>query len=179
MNKSFALLFSLKTPKKLANGTVPIYLRISMDSTRAEIATKRYVLPEKWNHIAQKMIGNNEDARALNHYLKSPEQQVFHTHKELMELKLPLTAQTLKSRLLGESDNTIFLMDVFKDHNKQLAALVEKEYAPATIKRYDTAFRHVSNFLKWKYNKEDISIAEIDHGFVTSFEFYLRTVRKL
>lgn len=55
-------------------------------------------------------------------------------------------------------------MDVFKDHNKQLAALLEKEYAPANIKRHDTAYRHVNSFLKWKYNKDDISIWELTKG---------------
>ena len=51
-----------------------------------------------------------------------------------MEIKVPLTAQNLKKRLLGISEKKISLMDVFRDHNKQLAALVGKEYAPATIK---------------------------------------------
>jgi len=80
MNKSFVLLFSIKTVKKLPNGTVPIYLRITVDSTRAEIATKRHVLPEKWNHSAQKVIGNTEEARSMNAYLKSLEQQVYQAH---------------------------------------------------------------------------------------------------
>lgn len=129
------------------------------------------------DHVAQKVIGNSEDARSLNHYLKSLELQAFNAHKELMELKIPLTAQNLKTKLFGTLEKKFSLIDVFKDHNKQLAALVEKEYAPATIKRYDTALRHVDNFLKWKYDAKDIDIKEIDHGFITSFDFYLRSVR--
>ena len=93
MNKTFVLLFSLKKIKKLANETVRIYLRITMDSTRTEIATKRTISPEKWNHVAQKAVGNSEDARSLNHYLKALEQQAYNAYKELMELKVPLTAQ--------------------------------------------------------------------------------------
>ena len=54
MNKSFSLFFALKLAKKLPNGKAPVYLRITIDSTRTEIATKRQVLPEKWNHKAQK-----------------------------------------------------------------------------------------------------------------------------
>ena len=96
MNKSFVLSFCLKNGKKSANGKVPIYLRITLDSTRAEIATKRCVLPAKWNTIAQKIIGNSEEAHSLNAYLKSLEQQVYTTHKDLMESKVPLTARNLK-----------------------------------------------------------------------------------
>ena len=51
MNKSFALLFRVKTEKQLADGLVPIYLRLTVDSERVEIATKRGVIPEKWNQI--------------------------------------------------------------------------------------------------------------------------------
>ena len=106
MNKSFVLLFFIKVLKKNPNGTVPIYLRITLDSIRAEIATKRHVLPEKWNHAAQKVIGNSEGARAVNTYLKSLEQQVYNAHKELMETKLPLTANNLKLKIFGESKKT-------------------------------------------------------------------------
>ena len=72
MNKSFVLLFSVKK-QKTSNGTAPIYLRITIDSTRAEVAIQRHVLPDKWNHATQKVIGNSEEARSLNTYLKTLE----------------------------------------------------------------------------------------------------------
>lgn len=177
MNKSFVLNFNLKSSRVSANGTVPIYMRISMDGTRAEIATKRYIFPEKWNESGQKAIGNAEEARSLNAYLKSIEQQVYNAHKELMEDKIPLTANNLKRKLFGKSKEIISLIQVFKEHNAQVSALVDREYAPATLKRYETALRHVSNFLTWKYSKPDIDVSEIDHAFITSFDFYLRSVR--
>jgi hypothetical protein len=43
MNKSFSLLFSIKEIKKLANGKAPIYLRISLNSTRCELVTLQKV----------------------------------------------------------------------------------------------------------------------------------------
>jgi len=177
MNKSFVLNFNLKLARKSEKGTVPIYLRFTLDGTRSEIATKRYVFPEKWNVVAQKVIGNTEEARSLNAYLKSLEQQVYNAHRELMENKMPLTAQNLKKKLYGESKELIFLVEVFKQHNKELAQLVNKEYAPATLKRYETALRHLRGYLKWKHNLDDIDINQIDHAFVTSFDFYLRSVR--
>lgn len=177
MNKSFVLLFSIKTVKKLANGTVPIYLRITIDSTRAEIATKRYVAPEKWNHTAQKVIGNSEEARSLNAYLKTLEQQVYNAHRELMEDKVALTAQSLKKVLFGEVKESISLFEVFNQHNRQLRELSGKEYAPATVKRYDTALRHLKGFLKWKYDAEDCDIKGVDHAFISDFDFYFRSLR--
>lgn len=49
MNKTFTLLFFIKKNKIITNGTVPIYLRITIDGKAAEIAAKRYIGPTKWD----------------------------------------------------------------------------------------------------------------------------------
>ena len=66
MNKTFNLLFFVRRNKILANGTAPIYLRITIDGKIREITTKRHIEPEKWNSVTQKVNGNTEEVRALN-----------------------------------------------------------------------------------------------------------------
>ncbi len=46
MNKTFNLLFFIKKSKIKANGTAPIYLRITIDGKPKEIASKRYIQPK-------------------------------------------------------------------------------------------------------------------------------------
>ncbi|MFA6084256.1 Arm DNA-binding domain-containing protein [Mucilaginibacter sp.] len=60
MNKSFSLLFYVKSSKLSADGTAPIYLRITIDGQRIEISSKRRVIPSKWNTSAQKITGTGE-----------------------------------------------------------------------------------------------------------------------
>ena len=102
----------------------PFIWGITLNSTRAEIATKRYVVPEKWNHSTQKVIGNSKEARSLNAYLKTLEQQVYHAHRELMIEKLPLTAQSLKKVLFGEVKENISLIEVFNQHNRAIERII-------------------------------------------------------
>ncbi len=83
MNKTFSLLFYVKRSKAIANGTAPIYLRITIDGKQTEIAAKRCIQPDKWNSQAQKVNGGAEDVRTLNSYLKTLEQQVFEAQAEL------------------------------------------------------------------------------------------------
>jgi hypothetical protein len=45
MTKTFNLLFLIKKSKIKANGTAPIYLRITINGKPKEIASKRYVAP--------------------------------------------------------------------------------------------------------------------------------------
>lgn len=179
MTKTFALSFQLKRTKKHASGNAPIYLRITIDSSRVEIATKRNVNPEIWNVDAQKALGNSDEARSVNKHVKTLEQKAYEIYREMLERKLPITAQSFKDRMNGidEVEPSRMLVTIFEEHNKQMEALIGKEYAPATAIRYQTTLKHVINFLKWKYKVSDIDIRRLDHEFVTSLEFYLRTVR--
>lgn len=177
MISTFNLLFALKKAKILANGTAPIYLRITIEGDRLEFTTKRYINPSRWNASAQKMAGSHEEARAFNQYLKTLEQQVYDAHRQLIEARQPVTVQCLKDKVLGKSDTAEIkmLVPIFKEHNRRVAALVGKEYAAGTLERYTTSLKHTVDFMKWHYKTPDIAIREIDNEFVTSYEFYLRS----
>ena len=179
MNKSFSLLFYLKRSRITGGGTVPVYLRITIGGQRIEISCKRYVNPARWNTNGQKLIGSSEDVRTLNAYLKTMEHEVYDAHRAMTERKLPLTAVTFKSFLTGSEDvsSDRMLVPIFEQHNKQVAALVGKEYARGTHERYVTSLKHTKEFLLWKYGADDIAIQRIDHDFVMSYDFYLRSER--
>jgi len=178
MNKSFNLLFHVKKSKINATGTAPIYLRITINGKATEVATKRYIQPEKWNSQAQKVIGTSEEVRTLNAYLKSLEQQVFEAQHNLIKDKESVNTESLKNKLMGVEEKQLTLIPIFKDHNEKLKALQGSEYSKGTITRYETALKHTIEFLQWKYNKTDVDIKSIDNAFINEFEFYLRSVRK-
>jgi site-specific recombinase XerD len=58
-----------------------------------------------------------------------------------------------------------------------MAALVGKQYAPATLVRYTTTLKHTQAFLQWKYRLNDIDIKKLNYEFITEFEFWFKTVR--
>ena len=177
MTKTFNLLFLIKKSKTKADGTAPIYLRITINGKPKEIASKRYIEPEKWDGKLQKVIGNSEAVKALNKYLKTLEQEVYDTHHEMMKDKVKATSSVLKSKLQGEDENKRMLIPIFEDHNKRIEELEGKEYAAGTLERYKTSLKHTLGFLGWKYQITDIDILEINHAFITDYEFYLRSVR--
>jgi site-specific recombinase XerD len=179
MNKSFSLLFYVKSSKLGADGTAPIYLRITIDGQRIEISSKRQAIPSKWNTSAQKLNGSGADVRSLNDYLKTLERRVYDAHQYMLEKKLPLTASNLKNVLLGKEETTPdkMLVPIFEQHNQQVYALIDKEFARGTYDRYETSLKHTKGFLLWKYKVADIAITGIDHEFIMSYDFYLRSER--
>lgn len=177
MISTFSLNFALKKTKVLANGTAPVYLRLTIEGNRIEFTTRRYVIPAKWNPAAQKMTGTHEEARSFNQYLKTLEQQVYDAHRQMMESKVPITVQSLKDKLFGkeEKPEIKMLVPIFNEHNRRIAAMVGKDYAAGTLERYTTSLKHTIEFMQWQYQATDIDIKKIDHEFVSSYEFFLRS----
>lgn len=178
MNKTFNLLFFIKKSKIKANGTAPIYLRITIDGKPKEIASKRYIQPEKWDNKLQKVSGSSDEVKSLNLYLKTLEQQVYDAHHSIMKDKTTATASGLKSKLQGTEQRARMLVPIFQEHNDKVETLVGQEFAPGTLERYKTSLKHTIEFIQWKYSASDIDIKDIDHAFITEYEFFLRSVRK-
>jgi len=178
MKTTFSLLFYLKKPKNYENGPMPIYLRITVNGKRAETTSGRECLPVNWNSASGRLRGNKEEARSFNAYLDNLQSQVYEAHRLLTESGSRISADTLKNKLLGKSEKTRTLINIFKDHNRKVAALVGNGYSPGTLTRYETSLKHTQNFLIWQYKVSDIDIIDIDHDFITNYEFYLRSEKK-
>ncbi len=177
MKTKVSILFYAKRAKASVNGLVPIYTRITINGKRIELSSNRFVELSKWSTEAGKMKGNSEEARSINSHLDMLKIQIIDMQMELVHKKIPVTAETLKSKILGVDERARMLIPIFQDHNNKIKELVGKEYAPGTLERYKTSLSHTIEFLQWKYKVSDIEINKIDHAFVTDYEFWLRSVR--
>ena len=74
-------------------------------------------------------------------------------------------------------ERKVMLMEVFTQHNTQMKALVNKEFSPLTLERYETSFRHTQAFMKWKYKNNDIDVKQLKYEFIADYEFWLKSVR--
>lgn len=178
MSVHLNLLFYLKKPKNYQSGPIHVYLRITVDGKRAELSTSRECEPSRWNSKGGKASGTRESSKSLNCYLDTLKAKVFEAHRQLLVSGLPVTAECLKARLTGKPDKGKMLIDVFKEHNNRIKAMVGEEFAPGTLDRYKTSLKHTVDFMEWKYGVGDMDVMKIDHAFVTDYEFYLRSVRK-
>lgn len=177
MKTKVSILFYAKRAKASANGLVPIYTRITVNGKRIELSSNKFVEPSKWSTEAGKMKGTSEEARLVNSHLDLLRNQIMEAQIELNYKKIPLTTETLKSKILGVEERQRMLVPIFQDHNNKMKELVGKEYAQGTLDRYTTSLRHTIEFLQWKYKIADIELNKIDHAFVTDYEFFLRSIR--
>lgn len=180
MEKSFGLFFFTKKPKTGNAEEYFIYLRITVNGIATEISTKRKWDPERWNVQAGRAEGKGDPVKSLNAYLDVLQRKVYDVRKELEDRNVELTATNIKALLLGKEIRThrYMLLEIFKQHNTQMAALVGNEYAKGTLDRYETSYRHTKSFLQWKYKVEDYDIANLNYEFLSEYEFWLKSVRK-
>ena len=178
MKTNCSLLFYLKKRSSYKSGPISIYLRITVDGERAELATGRKCEPSKWNSAAGRANGTKEVIKSLNAWLSSIEIRIYEIVRELSDSKEVVSAEVIKNKFLGKETTGRMFLEIFADHNKKIEALVGDEYAPGTLQRYETTLKHSRDFLEEKYRVSDIDITSIDHHFITEFEFYLRSVRK-
>jgi site-specific recombinase XerD len=82
----------------------------------------------------------------------------------------------MRNKILGIEKRNHMLVGIFQQHNNEIKALIGKDYALGTLTRYETSLKHTINFVQWKYKVSDIDIRKIDHEFITSYEFYLKSV---
>ena len=178
MKTNFSMLFYLKKQKNYTSGLAPVYLRITVDGERAEVTTNRECEPEKWNSHSGRATGTKENIKSLNAFLDNLQSDAYEAHRYLHENGKLITAESLKNRMLGKSEKSYMLIELFNDHNSKVASLVGKGFAPATHKRYETSLRHTQAFLKFQFGVADINIEKVDNAFITDYDYYLRTTNK-
>jgi len=178
MNTKLSILFYAKRAKTNTEGLVPIYIRVTVDGERIELSTKRFTVPEKWSVEGSCMKGYSAEAKSINSYLDSLKAKVYDYQQQLIREDNLVNAENMRNKILGVEKRSHMLIGIFQQHNEEIKALVGREFATATYTRYETSLKHTVAFLNWKYKVSDIDIRKIDHEFVTSYEFYLKSVHK-
>jgi integrase len=180
MEKSFGCVFYLKKKGNDSSKEIDIYLRITVDTVSAELSTKRKCFKANWNVKVGRAEGKTDYARSINSYLDTLQQKVFEAKRRLIELDIEVTPSGIKDVMLGKSvkKKHYMLMELFREHNEQMRALIGVDYAASTLERYETSYKHTLQFIESKYKISDIDIDKLDYDFISNYEFWLKTARK-
>ncbi len=177
---SFSILFWLlnnRVSKK--TGESPIMARITVNGKRAEIATGKKILPSKWNVNSGRMKGSSEEARVFNRALTNMYMAIEKIYDDLRSKDQYVSAQAIKSIYQGKSTQQHSLLELFRYHNEQIKAQIGQGYSEGTLERYETTRKHTEGFINYHYRRDDYGLNELKYDFITEFEFYLKSVKKI
>ncbi|MEO6692208.1 MAG: site-specific integrase [Saprospiraceae bacterium] len=179
MNNNLNILIFLRISKSASKGLQPIYIRLTLNGQRAEISLGLKCLPSSWNTDTSKVIGNKEEARSINERIEFEKNKIYSAKLKLEKIGEEVSILSLKSYLQnGNSSKSLGIIGVFRDHNQRMQSLVNKEFAPGTITKYNTTLKHLLEFIQYKYSVKEIDIKKINHSFITEFEYFIRMTYK-
>lgn len=176
---TFKICFYIQKSRVAKDGQVPILLRITVNGQRSVASVNLKVNPKNWNSVAGKSIANTRKDDEVNARLDTIRLRVMQIYREMELDRELITAQKIMDKYLGrDSHSEIMLLDVFREHNDRCHKLADNGMAASTVVRYETSLKHTAAFIESTYGKQDIPIADVDHKFITDYEFWLRTERK-
>ena len=169
-----------KKIKTTKHQLLPIYLRVTIEGKRFEVATHRHTKPSDWSPSAGKVKGRTEIAIETNMALDEIKKKVYEFKERILIEKKNFTVNTLREKWFGQDRNKMTLLGVFRLSILDLEKLVTKGlYKRSTLVKYISTEKHLIEFLKWRNNGCDVLLVDLRMEFAGHFEYYLQAEKSL
>jgi len=168
-SNTFGIQFVIRLPKQQKNDQATVFARISVNGRRCEISLKKKVDPQNWDDAKGKARGTKDEIRKLNEHIERVRTIIADGYHQLIQQKKVITVDAVKSLFLGTDQNEITLIKLGEYHNTEM----KDKLADGTMKNYYTTQKYIGKFLKEKYHRADITLAELNYKFILDFESYL------
>ena len=180
MSQNFKVLFFLKKGRRRDKNLLPIYVRVTINGKRSEWSIQRSIEPAKWNQQVRRASGSKEEVKILNQYLDAIQGNIYQVQKDNAMRNEIVTAIQVRDKILKkDEDKKYSLVDVYQYHNDQFEKLVGIEFSYGTFKKFKSTLKSLKAFIEWKFEKTDVYLGEVNHKFITDYEFYLKTIQHL
>lgn len=173
VRKTFKVLFFVKRTKKLMNGELPVFARITINGERSDFRLQVSIDENLWDGVRGQASGKTKQAKQLNDYLSSVTSNLLLKKREMEDDGKLVTADSLKRMYLGLNDDQKTLLGIFKEHNDRCRALVGIDFAKGTMVKYESCYKQLENYLR-KSERNDILLSEVSPYFIKEFETYLK-----
>lgn len=176
---TFSLVCYLRKSNVLKSGEVPVYMRITVNKQSVLLTMQGSVLLSLWSQAKEKSKGKDKKAQELNRYIDAVKSKVFQIYRELEIDGKPISAQIIKDIFLGNNkeDEGKTLVEVHTEHNERCRKLINTEYSPSTIYKFDASLKFLQEFMKKELDRDDIPLIKLNENFIRQYETYLKTER--
>jgi len=175
MENNLSVLFYLRKSKAKGKSEAPVYMRITLNGNRVDMATHQFTLAEKWDSKHGYVKGPKEETRITNTALENLRSKVLKIYNQLEGAGKPVSAEVIRNTLTGKSKNRRALVEVFTLFNKQLEAKVGHGYSYGTLEKYQATCQKVEKYIRDQYHRSDLFLDELDFQFITNYELYLKS----
>jgi hypothetical protein len=155
-----------------------IYMRLTYRGQQVENSTNLEIEPERWNRTQHKALGTSESSKTINKCLEDYRNYLYQIFTSKLQMGEPFTVFDIQAEFLGSNEKQKSLLDLVEIHNKRKESLVGSDISYRTLVRFKTLKKHLSDFMKYQYQVDDIPLHKITIAFIYEFEHYLKAVRQ-
>jgi site-specific recombinase XerD len=154
-------------------------MRITVNERAITFSMQGSVPVSLWSQEKEKSKGKDRAAHELNHYIESVKSRLYKIHRELEVDGKPISAQIIKDTFLGniKPDEGKTLIEVHREHNERCRKLINTEYSPSTIYKFDASLKFLKEFMKKDLDRIDIPLDQLSENFIRNYETYLKVER--
>lgn len=162
---TFKILFYLKRSNIKPDGTVPVMGRVTIDGTISQFSCKMTVPAKLWDTKAGRLTGKSTLAVKTNLALDKIRVDINRHYQEVMQTDGFITADKVKNAYLGLGIKQDTFLTLFAKHNQEFSRKVGYNRTQASLSKYCTIYKHLENYIKQEYKRDDIYIKELNLAF--------------
>ncbi len=178
MQQGVKVSFYLKKNETKKDGKCPVMARLSIGKFSETTFSMKMTVPVSlW--ASGRAIGKSQAANEINRRLDEIRASALSHYRELSAVKEQVTAEEVKTLLLGMAFGQETLLAYFRTHNENFDKRVGVNRKKGSAQSYWCALGHLTRFLKAKYKLSDIPFTALDRSFIEKYDLYLRIERGL
>lgn len=171
---NLSILYYLKYGSPAKDGKLPLMCRITIDGRSTSFSCKRRLPPDRWDARHGMLRGNDPDTLRINREMEELKKQLIADYSAILREYGPVAPTSLKNYTMGAPSRQEMLMYVFNRHNEDFQKMVGHGRSLRSLRRYETVYRHLRDFLLKRYQLKDVRFNHITLNLVKAFETYLR-----
>lgn len=169
------ILFLLDKAKANKKGNAPIRCRITFGS-RKTFSTGLFINSNHWFSKFQIAKPPNDENTYINNQLSLIKNKINQAFLMLQIQENNFSVDDIYSQFKGKpSKQNIGVVIYYNEYLLKYKKLIGIEIKEITWNKFNYIYNDIKDFIKWKYNQNDILLKDLDYSFIIEFEYYLKT----
>ncbi|WP_067145479.1 site-specific integrase [Pseudotamlana agarivorans] len=174
------ILFVINRQKQNAQGVCALMCRMTYNKARKTFSTGLFVNPKNWNSKQQVVKPPEPDGKSINTQLSLIKTKLSQAFLMLQVKEQSFTVEDIYLQYKGEkTQKDKGVLDAFKRYLESLKKLIGIDIQRATWVKFDYSYKHVKDFIKYKYKRTDYPLNKLNLQFLADLEYYLKTEKSL
>lgn len=165
--------FYIKKNELKEDGKCPVMARLSIGTfSKTSFSTKMTAPVSLW--ASGRASGKSRTANEINRRLDEIRASALSHYRQLSAVRERVTAEEVKTLLLGMAFGQETLLGYFHSHNENFDKRVGVNRKKGSATSYWYALSHLTKFVKTKYKLSDIPFTALDKSFIEKYDLHLR-----